>query len=159
RVRQAVHRGSAGRSGSPEAPPRGRPQYPRRGRRPSETIAIRPGHQGPRETRRVLHERPRTGTGTGAILGAVEETEAEGGREAAAERDELDRLDRQDEGVVRPHSPRTANRFHAAGHTPIAGYERGATDSGGVVRASRPVAPRQRPDQDRPTQEARNRED
>ena len=76
----------------------------------------RPRRRRPRQARRVLHQRPRAGAAAGPGRGVVEEAQAQGRRQAAAEHHQRGRPDRQDAAAVRPDPPGPADRFDAAGH-------------------------------------------
>src|SRR6185437_8776413 len=108
-----------------------------------------------REGRRILYQRSRTGRTSGPSRGVVETAEAESRRPAAAERGEPHRPGRQDAGLVRPDAPGDSNRFDSAHDAANARHERRAADPRSKPGTSRSFAPRQRPGEDRPTQNTR----
>ena len=160
RVRQAVPRRPARRGRRP------RPAACRTARASSTPSAIRPRRlepalgAGDREKLDEYFTSVRElEAAAGPGRGVVEEAQAEGRCQAAAERPEPRRPDRQDAALVRPDPPGLADRFHAAGHAATARHQQRAADPGREPGPSRPVAPRQGPGQDRPAQDARDRED
>ena len=115
-----------------------------------------PRRRRPRKARRVLHQRPRTGAAPGHGRGMVEEAQAQGRRQAAAEHHQLGRPHRQDPALfdlihlaLQTDSTRliTLLLLGTSGVPPIQGV---------IAGPSRPVAPRPGPEQDRAAQEASN---
>ena len=109
--------------------------------------AVRPRRRRPRQARRVLHQRPRTGAAAGPGRGVGEEAQAEGRRQAAAERHR-----------TRPTSSAKTRLWFdlihlalqtdstPARHPATAGHEQRAADPGRDAGPPRPVAPRQGPE-------------
>ena len=93
--RSCSSKGGPRRSGPGPAAARW-PERPRLGPRPGQESATGPRRQRPGETRRILHQRPRTGAAPGPGRGMVQETQAQGGRQAAREHYQRHRPRRQD---------------------------------------------------------------
>ena len=122
-VHPAVSEGTARRSPGPSAASPRRPKPPRHRARSGSADAAETRHARSREGRRILHQRPRTRTADGHLRRVVEETQAAGRRQTAAEQHELRRPDRQDAAVVRLDAVRAAIRFDPTGQYTTARHQ------------------------------------